>query len=52
MGNDVIIGIVIIFAALAFMTYLVLRSRKTIEFVHRKKLNSAREIIQSIDGTR
>jgi multisubunit Na+/H+ antiporter MnhC subunit len=52
MGNDVIIGIVIIFAALAFMAYLVLRSRKTIELVHRKKLNSAREIIQNIDGTR
>lgn len=51
MGSDVIIGFIIIFVALGFITYLVLRSRKTIEMIHKKQLNSAREIIQSIDGT-
>lgn len=51
MGSDVIIGFIIIFVALCFITYLVLRSRKTIEMIHKKRLNSAREIIQSIDGT-
>ena len=46
--SDIFIGGIIIFAALGFIFYLVFRSRKTIELIHKKKLNSAREIINKI----
>ena len=50
--NDVLIGGIIIFTALGFIFYLVFRSRKTIELIHKKKLNSAREIINKIYGNK
>ena len=46
--SQVIIGGIIVFVALGFITFLVYRSRKTIELIHRKKLNSAREIVTKI----
>ena len=50
MSKDLIFGMAIIFCSLAFILFIVLWSRKTIERIREKKLQSAREIIQEIDG--
>jgi len=50
MTRDAIIGCLLIFFALGFILYIVLWSRKTIERIKKKKLQSAREIIHDIDG--
>lgn len=50
MTKDLIIGSMIILLSLVFILYIVLWSRKTIERIRAKKLKSAREIIQDIDG--
>ncbi len=50
MPKDLIFGIVIIFGSLLFIFITVLWSRKTIERIRKKKQQSAREIIQDIDG--
>ena len=52
MSRDVIIGSIVVFVALGFMTYLVFRSIRTIKLIHNKNLNSAREITQTINETR
>jgi len=49
MSRDVIIGGLITFFALGFMTYIVFWSLKIIERIHRKKLSSAREIIEDLN---
>ena len=50
MNKDILIGGILIFVSLGFILYIVLWSRKTIERIKKKKLQSAREIIQDIDG--
>jgi hypothetical protein len=50
MNKDILIGSVLIFLSLGFILYIVLWSRRTIERIKKKKLQSAREIIQDIDG--
>jgi hypothetical protein len=50
MSRDAIIGSLIIFFSLGFILYIVLWSRRTIERIKKKKLQSAREIIHDIDG--
>ena len=45
MNLNMIIGCVIIAVGIGFMTYLVVWSRKTIQKIAEKDLNSAREII-------
>jgi len=52
MTSEMITGMIIIFLSLGFILYIALRSRKTIELIHQKKLNSAREIIETINGKR
>jgi len=49
---DIIFGIIIIFASIAFMIFLIIRSRRTIELIHKKRLNSAREILKGINERR
>jgi F0F1-type ATP synthase membrane subunit b/b' len=50
MSKDLIFGMAIIFGSLVFILITVLWSRKTIERIRKKKQQSAREIIQDIDG--
>ena len=45
MDLNAVIGAAVIAAGIGFMTYLVLWSRKTIQKIAEKDLNSAREII-------
>ncbi len=45
-----IFGMAIIISSLALILTIVLWSRKTIERIRKKKQQSAREIIQDIDG--
>lgn len=52
MSKDLILGIVIICLSLGFILILVLWGRKTIERIKEKNQQSAREIIQDIDGRR
>jgi hypothetical protein len=49
MSKDAIIGALITFLALGFMTYIVLWSRRIIERIYRKKLGSAREILKDLN---
>jgi len=50
MSKDLILGMTFIFGSLAFILFIVLWGRKTIERIRKKKQQSAREIIQDIDG--
>jgi hypothetical protein len=50
MSRDAVIGSLLIFFSLGFILYIVLWSRRTIERIKKKKLQSAREIIHDIDG--
>ncbi len=50
MSKDLVLGMVIIGGSLAYILFIVLWSRKTIERIRKKKQQSAREIIQDIDG--
>ncbi|MFC2167222.1 hypothetical protein ACFLQZ_04590 [Acidobacteriota bacterium] len=50
MSKDLILGIVIIGLSLGTILTLVLWGRKTIERIKEKNQQSAREIIQDIDG--
>jgi hypothetical protein len=50
--NTALIGMILIFLALGTIIFLVVRSRHIIEIIHQKKLNSAREILQNINGNR
>lgn len=50
MSKDLIFGMAIICSSLAFIFFIVLWSRRTIERIREKKQQSAREIIQDIDG--
>ncbi len=52
METDAWIGLALIAASLALLTYLVLRSRRTIERIARSKSRSAREIRQELDRGR
>ena len=45
MNLEMILGIVIIAGGIGFMTYLVCWSRKTIDQIEDKDLNTAREIV-------
>jgi len=48
MNTGLIIGTLIIFTGLGFILYLIWKSRKTIEFIHKNELKSAREIHKKI----
>jgi hypothetical protein len=48
MFKDIYIGTAIIILALALMIYLIAWSRRTIEYIRKKKLSSAREIIKNL----
>ena len=50
MSKDQILGMIIICLSLGFILYIVLWGRKTIERIREKRQQSAREIIQDIDG--
>ena len=52
MNLNVIIGVVVIICGIGFMTYLVVWSRKTIQKITDKDLNSAREIIGDVRNGR
>lgn len=52
MSKDLLIGTIIIILALALLVYLITRSRKTIEYIRKKKLSSAREITKSLHERR
>jgi len=48
MGTNMIIGIILMGLAYGFVVYLVLWSRRTINFIAARKLNSAREILEEL----
>jgi len=50
MSKNLILGMAIICGSLVYILIIVLWSRKTIERIRKKKQQSAREIIQDIDG--
>ena len=50
MSKDLVLGTALIIGSLAFILFIVLWGRKTIEKIREKKQQSAREIIQDIDG--
>ncbi len=50
MSKDLIFGMAIICSSLVCIFIIVLWSRKTFERIRKKKQQSAREIIQDIDG--
>ena len=52
MFKDLYIGIVIKILALGLIVYLIVWSRRTIEFIRKKKLSSAREITQKLHEKR
>ena len=52
MFKDLHIGTAIMILALALMVYLIAWSRRTIEFIRKKKLSSAREITKSLHEKR
>ena len=52
MFKDLHIGTAIMILALALMIYLIVWSRRTIEFIRKKKLSSAREITKSLHEKR
>ncbi len=52
MFKDLLIGTAIIILALALMIYLIAWSRRTIEYIRKKKLSSAREIIKGLHERR
>jgi hypothetical protein len=52
MFKDLYIGTAIIFLALAFLVYLIFWSRRTIEYIRKKKISSAREITKSLHERR
>jgi len=52
MYKDLIIGSIVVILSLGFITYIVLWSRKRIELIRKKKLRSAREIINEMNGRR
>ncbi len=52
MNRTVIIGCVVILAALGVITYLVLWSRRTIDWIANRRLRSAREIVKELRGDR
>ena len=52
MYNSLIIGTCIIAVALGFMIYIIFRSRKTINFIQKKNLKTAREIDKSLHEKR
>ena len=52
MDRDIILGGIIIFLGLGFITYLTIWSRRTIERIANKKLNSIREIIKELHNGR
>jgi hypothetical protein len=52
MFKDHLIGTVIIILALALILYLIAWSRRTIEYIRKKKLSSAREITKDLHERR
>ena len=52
MNKDIIIGSALIFLSLGCIFYITYWSRKTINFIHKKKLKSAREILTKLDERR
>ncbi len=52
MNFDIALGIVIVVVAYAFLTFLVMRSRRTIEFIAERKLNTLREILEALRNVR
>ena len=48
MDRDTILGCVVIVAALGFITYLVLWSRRTIDRIAESGLRTAREIVREL----
>jgi len=52
MKFDIALGIAIVVVAYVFLTFLVMRSRRTIEFIGERKLNSLREILEALRNGR
>lgn len=52
MFNNLFFGTVIIILALALIIYIIGWSRRTIEYIRKKKLSSAREITKSLHERR
>lgn len=52
MFNNLFFGTVIMILALALIIYVIAWSRKTIEYIRKKKLSSAREITKSLHERR
>ena len=52
MERDVIIGCFVTGCALSIVLYLLLWSRKTIDFISRKNLRSVRDIIKALNERR
>jgi hypothetical protein len=52
MFKDLLIGTVIIILALALILYLIAWSQRTIEYIRKKKLSSAREITKGLHERR
>ncbi len=48
MNLNIILGIIIIFLAYCFLLYLILWSRRTIDIISERKLNSLREILEEL----
>jgi len=46
MDKDIIIGCILIICSLGFISYIVFWSRRTIDFIARKKMTSLREIVK------
>ena len=52
MDRDVILGCIVIIFVLIFMTYLVFKSKRIIEFISREKNLSLREIVKKLHERR
>jgi len=48
MNFNIIAGIIILCLAYGFLVYLINYSRKTIDFIDKRKLNSLREIVEDL----
>jgi succinate dehydrogenase hydrophobic anchor subunit len=50
MSFDAVCGIILIFLSLGFLLFLLFRSNRIIKLIHKKNLNSAREIQNKLNG--
>jgi len=50
MDKDMLLGWMLVAGALGLITYLVLRSRRTIDWIAERGLRSARQIVKELRG--